>query len=194
MNRAKKFQPDAELGNSFLVHPKLFVFFDKKTGIRRFEVEADQDGRMPMEQAVNLLAIQCVARQQMPSDFGILIGVGKDLVDGLVGRVASLMQSCSTGKMRVPLSRRQREVMNGIAQNQTNKEIASMLNISTRTIKFHVSVLLAKFKVHSRMDLMLEATTLVSPGAIQNRDQNHSLGHPARCRLLIPADNGATGS
>jgi predicted ArsR family transcriptional regulator len=39
-----------------------------------------------------------------------------------------------------------------------NKEIACELNLSERTVKFHVSSLLAKFKVHSRMELMREAT------------------------------------
>jgi DNA-binding CsgD family transcriptional regulator len=203
MNRAKKFEPDAALSGGFLVHPKTFVFFDKKTGIRRFEVEAGQDGSMPMEQAVNLLAIQCVARQLTPSDFGILIGIGKDLVDSLVGRAARLMRSCSIGRLPVPLSRRQREVLNCIVRSQTNKEIALMLNISVRTIKFHVSVLLAKFNVHSRVDL-LEATNVLSPDAIHNvepRLQHRStpengvaeafLRPPGRPNLLIPVDSRA---
>ena len=39
-----------------------------------------------------------------------------------------------------------------------NKEIASELNLSDRTVKFHVSSLLSKFKVHSRMELMRDAS------------------------------------
>ena len=203
MNRAKKFESDVTLSNGFFVHPKTFVFFDKKTGIRRFEVEAGQDGSMPMEEAVNLLAIQCVARQQMPGDFGILIGIGKDLVDSLVGRATGLMRSCLSGRMPVPLSRRQHEVLSGIVRSQTNKEIASMLNISVRTIKFHVSVLFAKFKVHSRVDLMLEATNVLSRDALHKREPNlpyrPALGNgiaeaffspPARPALLSPVHSG----
>jgi DNA-binding CsgD family transcriptional regulator len=202
MHRAKKFESDHALGNGFLVHPKLFIFFDKKTGTRRFEVAAGEDGSMPIDQAVSLLAIHCVARQQMPRDFGVMIGIGKDLVDGLVGGAVRLMRTCAVGRTPVPLSRRQREVLNGIVQNQTNKEIASMLNISVRTIKFHVSVLLEKFDVRGRVDLMLEAANILSPEAVHKRETDlqrlpvpkggvsQTLLSPLpRPRLLIPVDS-----
>src|SRR5260370_32465927 len=39
-----------------------------------------------------------------------------------------------------------------------NKEIAATLNLSERTIKFHVSSLLAKFNVRGRMELVREAS------------------------------------
>jgi hypothetical protein len=39
-----------------------------------------------------------------------------------------------------------------------NKEIAANLNLSERTIKFHVSSLLAKFRVRGRMELVREAS------------------------------------
>ena len=38
-----------------------------------------------------------------------------------------------------------------------NKEIAASLNLSERTVKFHVSSLLAKFRVRGRMELVREA-------------------------------------
>ena len=39
-----------------------------------------------------------------------------------------------------------------------NKEIAATLNLSERTVKFHVSSLLAKFRVRGRMELVREAS------------------------------------
>jgi len=39
-----------------------------------------------------------------------------------------------------------------------NKEIAANLNLSERTVKFHVSSLLAKFRVRGRMELVREAS------------------------------------
>jgi hypothetical protein len=39
-----------------------------------------------------------------------------------------------------------------------NKEIAATLNLSERTVKFHVSSLLTKFRVRGRMELVREAT------------------------------------
>jgi hypothetical protein len=46
---------------------------------------------MPMEQAVSLLAIHCVARQQTPSDFGGMVDAGEDLFAGLAARAAKLI-------------------------------------------------------------------------------------------------------
>jgi DNA-binding NarL/FixJ family response regulator len=46
-------------------------------------------------------------------------------------------------------------VLEGLLENLANKEIASRLNISERTVKFHVSNLLAKFNVRRRADLIL---------------------------------------
>ena len=46
-------------------------------------------------------------------------------------------------------------MLDALLQNQSNKEIATLLNISERTVKFHVSNLLAKFAVQRRADLIL---------------------------------------
>lgn len=53
------------------------------------------------------------------------------------------------------LSRREREVLDSLLENVSNKEIATKLNISERTVKFHVSKLLSKFGVRRRADLIL---------------------------------------
>lgn len=55
---------------------------------------------------------------------------------------------------RYRLSRREREVLQGLLEHLSNKEIASRLSISERTVKFHVSNLLAKFNVRRRADLV----------------------------------------
>ncbi len=53
------------------------------------------------------------------------------------------------------LSRREREVCDALLENLSNKEIGTRQNISERTVKFHVSNLLAKFGVQRRADLIL---------------------------------------
>lgn len=52
------------------------------------------------------------------------------------------------------LSPREREVLVSVLSGLTNKEIASTLNISERTVKFHVSHLLQKLGAHRRADLI----------------------------------------
>jgi DNA-binding NarL/FixJ family response regulator len=53
------------------------------------------------------------------------------------------------------LSSREREVVDLLLKNLSNKEIAVQLRISERTAKFHVSNLLAKHGVKRRADLIL---------------------------------------
>jgi DNA-binding NarL/FixJ family response regulator len=59
-------------------------------------------------------------------------------------------------KARLPrLSPREREVLECLLKNLSNKEIAKRLSISERTAKFHVKNLLAKFDVRRRVDLIM---------------------------------------
>ncbi len=53
------------------------------------------------------------------------------------------------------VSRREQDILDGLLKNLSNKEIANQLNISERTVKFHVSNLLAKYHVQRRADLIL---------------------------------------
>ncbi|MDA1313435.1 MAG: helix-turn-helix transcriptional regulator [Acidobacteria bacterium] len=50
------------------------------------------------------------------------------------------------------LTHREQEVAALLAEDESNKEIASELRISIRTVRFHVSNLLEKFQVSTRME------------------------------------------
>lgn len=53
------------------------------------------------------------------------------------------------------LTKRERQVFQSIRRGLTNKEIGNELNISERTVKFHVSGLLSKIPgLNSRFDLL----------------------------------------
>ena len=198
VNRAKKTLPHSVqpapvvASKSFLVRPTSFVFFEKKSGVRRFDVRAGDDGRMPTEQAASLLAIHCVARQQQPRDFDVMIAAGDDLVEGIVGRANKLIRSCSGFKVAgMPLSRRQHEVLAAISQNLSNKEIAARLNVSVRTVKFHVSTLLEKFEVRGRVDLMLEAAEFLPIEGVHKRPPGKAASAAAAGALLPLAPTAA---
>ncbi len=53
------------------------------------------------------------------------------------------------------LSAREKEVLELLLENFSNKEIAGRLHISSRTAKFHVSNVLAKYGLSRRTDLLL---------------------------------------
>lgn len=55
---------------------------------------------------------------------------------------------------RIFLTQRERQTLKGIMELKRNKEIANDLNISERTVKYHVSELLRKFGVRGRIDLL----------------------------------------
>lgn len=82
--------------------------------------------------------------------------VPRNLLANFVDSVLS--GSRQTGSMKpagVEVSRREKEIVDGLLMNLSNKEIAARLNISERTVKFHVSNLLSKFHVQRRADLIL---------------------------------------
>lgn len=72
-------------------------------------------------------------------------------VDWIVSRVRGHALASGPGG----LSRRERDVLEALLENLSNKEIASKLNISERTVKFHVSNVLTKFGVRRRADLIV---------------------------------------
>jgi two-component system nitrate/nitrite response regulator NarL len=77
----------------------------------------------------------------------------------LSGFVDSVLAGSPSRRLKVDaaadLSRREQEVLSSLLENLANKEIGSKLNISERTVKFHVSNLLSKFGVRRRADLIL---------------------------------------
>jgi DNA-binding CsgD family transcriptional regulator len=56
----------------------------------------------------------------------------------------------------VRLSRREIEVMELLLDGKSNKQIARSLDISIRTVEFHLKNIYAKFKVTSRVELILK--------------------------------------
>jgi len=61
------------------------------------------------------------------------------------------------------LTRRERQVLEAVLDNLSNKEIARRLQMSVRTAKFHVSNLLVKHGVRRRADLLFRALQSTGP-------------------------------
>lgn len=51
------------------------------------------------------------------------------------------------------MTRRQHQVFSGLQRGLSNKEIGQEINISERTVKFHVSAILEKLDLHSRTQI-----------------------------------------
>src|SRR5205085_3314326 len=166
------------------------------TGVAHFHVET-VDGRFPVEQAAGLLAMHCMVRNQTPSDYVVLVEADTNHLEDLTEKALKLLEAGRAVKTHVKLTRREEEVLNGIVRSLANKEIAASLNLSERTVKFHVSSLLAKFRVRGRMELASEAARHIAgsmsrPLPIATRKsrsyapipQNYS--NPARSTGVVP--------
>jgi DNA-binding NarL/FixJ family response regulator len=100
------------------------------------------------------------AREQLPRALPLVAAGGfwvpravlSGFVDSILGGSHSRRLKADTS---ADLSPREQEVLNSLLENLANKEIGNKLNISERTVKFHVSNLLGKFGVRRRADLIL---------------------------------------
>jgi DNA-binding CsgD family transcriptional regulator len=137
-----------------------YFFYERSTGVAHFHVESDMEGRFPVEQAAGLLAMHCMVRNQTPADYVVLVEADTSHLEDLTEKAHKLLEAGRAVKSHVKLTRREEEVLNGVIRSLANKEIASSLNLSERTVKFHVSSLLAKFRVRGRMELVREAAQL----------------------------------
>ena len=141
---------------------ELYFFYEKNTGVSHFHVEAGADGRFPVDQAAGLLAMHCLVRGQSPRDYVVMVQAAPGALEGLTEKAEQLLQAGHSVGSSVRLTRREEEVLGGIMRSLANKEIAVSLNLSERTVKFHVSSLLAKFRVRGRMELVREAGRLTA--------------------------------
>jgi DNA-binding CsgD family transcriptional regulator len=152
---------------SSCVHPQSYVYCERSSGAVRFRVEAESDGSLAVEKAAGLLAMHCLVRGQAPEDYELLV-VSRESMHHLVAeRAQQLLEAGRALGAGVKVSRREQEVLDDILQHRTNKEIARNLNVSERTVKFHVSSLLAKFGVTDRMALTREVQLGRTPSNYQ---------------------------
>lgn len=63
------------------------------------------------------------------------------------------------------LTQREREVLHLLAAGHTNREVAALLHLSTRTVEFHRANIQGKLQLRSRAQLVCYAQTAASPGS-----------------------------
>jgi|HubBroStandDraft_6_1064221.scaffolds.fasta_scaffold277378_2 DNA-binding CsgD family transcriptional regulator len=136
----------------------LYFFLERNSGVCHFHVEAGPGGQFPVEEAAGLLAMHCMVRGQSPQDYIVMVPAAEESLEGLAGKVETLLQTGYSVGSSVKLTRRQEEVLSGVMRSLANKEIAGWLHLSVRTVKFHLSSLLTKFRVRGRSELALEVT------------------------------------
>jgi DNA-binding CsgD family transcriptional regulator len=147
--------------------PSFFVFCEKTTGVAQFRAGSLTDSDCSLDRVAGLLAMQCLVRGHDPNDFTVLVPADKEFVGKLVTRATHLLEEGRAVSGPASLSPRQKEILHCVLCNRANKEIASKLNITVRTVKFHISSLLSKFGVENRTELARRAAGLLRPVALE---------------------------
>jgi DNA-binding NarL/FixJ family response regulator len=99
--------------------------------------------------------------EQLPRAVNAISAGGYWVPRTLLARfVDEILEQTRSGGRKLPhptyrVSQREQQILDSLLENRSNKEIAQTLNISERTVKFHVSNLLAKYGVQRRADLIL---------------------------------------
>lgn len=170
-----------------------YFFCAKISGGAYFGLEASKDGSFPADEAVGVLAMNCMVRGLSPRDYAVFVPLEEHELKGLYEKTAKLLQAGRSLYSKIRLTPREEEVLNGLTSHLSNKQIAVALNLAERTVKFHVSTLLTKFSVRNRLDLAFEAWRYMpinsppsTPGASQKappgekNSTRHGKGsHPA---------------
>lgn len=140
-----------------------YVFCEKTTGVAQFRAGSLNGADCTLDRVAGLFAMQCLVRGYNPNDFVVLVPAGRGVVDDLVSRANELLEEGRAVAGPESLSPRQKEILHSVLCNRANKEIASNLNITVRTVKFHISNLLTKFGVENRTELARRAVGFLRP-------------------------------
>ncbi|MFZ0643583.1 MAG: LuxR C-terminal-related transcriptional regulator [Candidatus Acidiferrales bacterium] len=164
--------------------PGVFLFCQESTGNAQFRATSGADLECTVERIAGLLAMQCLVRGQNPTEFQVMVPAENSLVSRLVARAEELLREGRSIACPTSLSARQREVLDAVLSNRANKEIASKLNITVRTVKFHISSLLSKFGVATRAELARRASGFMRPTLVEN--EAAAAEQPARTHEHLP--------
>jgi len=85
---------------------------------------------------------------------------GSPMSSHIARKVVNLLRETSPGKSRAEealLTRREREILNGLAEGGTYQTLARDSNISTDTVRFHIRNIYRKLHAHSQSEAVAKA-------------------------------------
>jgi DNA-binding NarL/FixJ family response regulator len=137
--------------------PLSYTFFEQTHGTH-FQVPAGPKGKLPVDTAAAMLAMQCLLMNKNPQDYVVMASIPLDA--DLLNKANQILKSGREIEIGIKLTGREKEILVGVSQSLSNKQIGDKLCISERTVKFHVSNLLKKYNVQGRMELAMKVRQL----------------------------------
>ncbi len=197
LRKAKKFQQlfgpsqNSAAQQSSSQNTATLVFCEKQTGAPKFKVEMTGDTNADLSRAASLLALGCMASGESPADYAVWVPAEHSLISRITHHAEELLHLGRGFSAGVELSPREHQVLKELLNHRINKEIADSLCISVRTVKFHVSSLLAKFGVGSRWDLIQKARHMLGTKQVtENFSKIETSASPAQSPA--PAQDSAS--
>ena len=133
----------------------------------RILVLATRSGDDTVERILRAGASGLVAKQL---DYALLVRAIKAVASGEIWanrRVTSLalerLTALPTRRIRSGLSKREQQVADACTRGLRNKEIASLLRISTKTVKSHLNNIFRKLQVNNRMAVGFRVLDRIQP-------------------------------
>jgi two-component system, NarL family, nitrate/nitrite response regulator NarL len=147
-------EPDlAWLSDWFETLPALLVLLD----------EADAVPELWAAGVRGLLWRNATAEQMIAAGQAVNQGLAvldADLVNKLLPDEEMVYASAGLESLSEPLTPREHEVLQLLAEGLTNKAIAQQLAVSEHTVKFHVTAIMSKLDAQSRTEAVVRATRL----------------------------------
>lgn len=132
-----------------------WLVYEKETGAVCYRFESGAGVAAPVGRLSAILAMHCFLRDKQPDNFAVLEARSTTELDRVPLEAAAVIAEVRGLKQARTLTVPQARVLQGIAEYLSDKEIASRLNVSKSTVKFHVSGLLRKFGAADRHVLRL---------------------------------------
>lgn len=112
-------------------------------------------GHGDVQMAVRAMKSGAVDFIEKPFNNQSVIDAVQRAVDGVRARLSEQAEKASTQRALDVLTERERQVLDGVVDGYTNKQIANHYGLSEKTIEFHRSKLMRKLNVRSMAQLMI---------------------------------------
>lgn len=110
--------------------------------------------RKALEAGASAYVLKSDASEELLHAIDVVLKGGSWVSPGLAHTVVdSLRQRSANGHSTAELTKRQRQILQLIAEGRPNKEIAELLHVSVRTAEFHRYQLMERLGLHSVADL-----------------------------------------
>ena len=119
--------------------------------------DSDEVVKEAMDAGANGLVLKAEAGRTLADAVRMILARGEfisDRVSRVAGRVTSLGDTAPARRKPSLLTSRERQVLQLLAEGQANKEVATSLQISTKTAETHRARIMAKLEVHSMSELV----------------------------------------